>query len=711
MFPQDAWLVGDVQNAFNSVRREAALRAVEAVSPELAIAMSAMYRRPTRYVYSGDPASPATVLESSTGVVQGDPLSMLLYCVAQQAPLRWAKEAFTAAVEGRPLGTLEAPEPPAAVRAGLDTWVNLVRERTQENSFTHRNVNCKFFADDGVWRLPPELLPHAPALVGLCWGTIGLRIKPGSWRAWASFALPDVPGVAVVPPDDGLVVAGCPISVTRAMPGRDVVVGGEDFVRRHVGAVHARASSACEALLLLPRLAAAAYPAEKYALRLLRLCIIPRFGFVGRVCCPAVVEPIAKEFDDTVWRCASSLAGWSAEESAKARSQGCLRHATEGGLGLLPVARRAPFGYLASWLDCSQALADCHDIFSAVSDNSILGRRLRDTFAECVRRNPTNLPESLADFVALRFDERAIAKRHRRSDGSVRWQAVLARGLEDGAQQRWIATASKQDRERCREMGGDWLYGEDVNGCTLTRARFHINLCLRFGLPIRPALPDRAQAQQRCSNVNQGGIRCDAVLDDFGHHACNCSASGGLSARHDHTLRVLARAIRQCGVRVSQERWIDDLTTENADGTMKEARMDIEVRDGAELWWVDGTFFHPYHGGGGRSRATRRPDRAGERKDDWSLESRARQKHRLYPTRDALGRRVAPDGIFVPLVGNSLCAIGKEGLNWLAMLEKKATLRGRTIPRLVPLVQGLIAYFEAELVLRAYGRADQSRSE
>ena len=102
------------------------------------------------------------------------------------------------------------------------------------------------------------------------------------------------------------------------------------------------------------------------------------------------------------------------------------------------------------------------------------------------------------------------------------------------------------------------------------------------------------------------------------------------------------------------------------------------------------------------------PDLAGQRKTNWSLESRAKATHRTYPTRDADERRIVADGTLVPLVGNSLCAIGQEGLHFLADLQSKATLRGKTVPRLVPLVQSLIAYFEAELMLRAYGRIDRS---
>lgn len=154
--------------------------------------------------------------------------------------------------------------------------------------------------DDGVWRMPPEFLRLAPSLLGLCWGVIGLRIKPHSWQAWAPFVLPSIPSVSVVMPDDGIVVAGCPITRKSAHIGRDIVIRGEAFVRKHVRAVLTRARFACEALLCLPRRAAAAYPAEKYALRLLWICVIPRFSFVTRVCCPGTVEPLAEEFDDIV---------------------------------------------------------------------------------------------------------------------------------------------------------------------------------------------------------------------------------------------------------------------------------------------------------------------------------------------------------------------------------------------------------------------------
>ena len=122
--------------------------------------------------------------------------------------------------------------------------------------------------------------------------------------------------------------------------------------------------------------------------------------------------------------------------------------------------------------------------------------------------------------------------------------------------------------------------------------------------------------------------------------------------RHSGIVSALAREIRKLGLSVAQERWVDELTEEipevNAEGmpilddhgrprtTYKEARLDLGVRDGERVWWVDFTCFHPFVGSG--PRATSR--KCGL----WSCASRERGKHSRYVSRRG-GRRVQANGI------------------------------------------------------------------
>ena len=128
----------------------------------------------------------------------------------------------------------------------------------------------------------------------------------------------------------------------------------------------------------------------------------------------------------------------------------------------------------------------------------------------------------------------------------------------------------------------------------------------------------------------------------------------------------------------------------------KQARLDLVVRDGARLWWVDFTCFHPFIGSG---------PRIGGRTNHWSLESREGLKHKQYTVRQG-GRRQVPNGQLVPLVANSYGSIGGVGRGFLNMLDQKALMLGRDCAheRLQPFVQSLVVYLTAQNVIAAYGR-------
>ena len=67
-----------------------------------------------------------------------------------------------------------------------------------------------------------------------------------------------------------------------------------------------------------------------------------------------------------------------------------------------------------------------------------------------------------------------------------------------------------------------------------------------------------------------------------------------------------------------EEQWVDELTVREVEWDaagepvvrVKQARLDLVVRNGAQLWWVDFSFFRPFIG-------SRR--RLGERAKVWSL--------------------------------------------------------------------------------------------
>ena len=129
---------------------------------------------------------------------------------------------------------------------------------------------------------------------------------------------------------------------------------------------------------------------------------------------------------------------------------------------------------------------------------------------------------------------------------------------------------------------------------------------------------------------------------------------------------------------------------------LKQARLDLVVWDGAQLWWVDFTCFHPFVGSG---------QRLGQRAKKWSLESREGLKHAHYSLKHG-GRRVVANGQLVPVVANSYGAIGAEGRAFLSMLDRRAVVLGRDCARerLCSSVESQVIYFTASTALAAYGR-------
>ena len=149
-----------------------------------------------------------------------------------------------------------------------------------------------------------------------------------------------------------------------------------------------------------------------------------------------------------------------------------------------------------------------------------------------------------------------------------------------------------------------------------------------------------------------------------------------------------------------EERWVDDLmektverTEEGFKVTFKEARLDLVVRDGARLFWLDFTCFHPFQGGQNRGARTKR----------WSLEQREHDKHATYKVK-AGGTRGVANGRVVPIVANSYAALGQEALGFFRFANSVARrLERRSAEhRLEPFVQSLVVFFVASGVLDAY---------
>ena len=169
--------------------------------------------------------------------MQGDPLSMALFCIAIRAPVKWVASAANAVVSSGELGPWAEPVPPVQVQERVQSWVEEARAlappRDLEGSHESVSVQPRFYADDGVWRVPRWLLARMPALIGLCFAVPRLAMKQEKWEAFAPEGPQGPlrqeelgPESVVRVAEGGMVVAGAPLEDVSAMPAAAVVVVG-----------------------------------------------------------------------------------------------------------------------------------------------------------------------------------------------------------------------------------------------------------------------------------------------------------------------------------------------------------------------------------------------------------------------------------------------------------------------------------------------------
>jgi hypothetical protein len=433
-------------------------------------------------------------------------------------------------------------------------------------------------------------------------------------------------------------------------------------------------------------------------MRILEQCGGPKLAFVARVVPASIACEAVEQGDRALWVAAAELVGLTPGEQADPLVWGQGRLPVKAG-GL--VERREPaaaFAHLASWLDAREVAGVGARVRVHLEDPlSAAGDALREEYAQCRARN-RELPRTLLDLLDA---EDGVAAEFRRADGTVKWQAFLSEGVREREAQRWWRGRRRRERRRGELLGHRWLYGRDVRGAIMHARAFRVAVRQRLGLPVTPVVG--APVRATCANVGQHGTQCPMPLDQWGYHACTCSLGGGLVGRHDLCRDVLCGQLRGHGVRVAVERWVHELAHVDASGRVKEARLDLVVRFGSEVFYVDVSAYHPFVGSGRG---------VGQLRNDWLPAHQEREKYRTYPTRRG-GRRVLPDGAVVPVVCSSLGKLGDVGEDFLAACQA-AKRRHRAcdpqeLPDLAGTVESLVVYATACNVLRAFGHPDGSQ--
>ena len=283
----------DFQNAFNTVSRDVVLQQARDKFPALARWSTWCYQHATNLQF-GD-----TVLQSNSGVQQGDPLGPLLFAAALH-----------------PLA--------AALRTtALDFSV--------------------FYLDDGVLAGPIDAVTAALSQLQQAAGRVGLVLNLGKSEAIA-VGMTSAAAIAAKLPSQLVSTSDGNNRILRDFEFLGAGIGGPEYLQRHATGRVEGARKLLEAI--------GALEDPQVALRLLRASAgYARLVHTMRCCPPAGHETALEQFDYLVQECFSSFTGLHVEASAW---QQASRGLGQAGLGLRSTKVHAPGAYLASVGACAR---------------------------------------------------------------------------------------------------------------------------------------------------------------------------------------------------------------------------------------------------------------------------------------------------------------------------------------------------------------------
>lgn len=301
--PRDCSVLLDVTNAYGCISRTAILDAVTATgcSP-LVDYFTFLYGSEIPILTRGFASASA-----QTGILQGDPLAPLLFCLALDPILRHTQ---------------------SSMASGL----------------------VMAFLDDVTLTGPASDLDTAIPLLCAKLSSIGLRVNQSKTSILAHSSQASLPCVDFTsPPLDGVVLLGSPI-------------GSDDFESQHCFKV------AKSSITLMERLRD--LPSKQARFLLLRLCVCPRLVHLARSTPPASLKQAAQAFDSALLGELSLLVNASPMPPVSAIELQSLASLPLhlGGTGLRTYSRTSHFMYLASVLEAIPRLAACSASMLALFD-------------------------------------------------------------------------------------------------------------------------------------------------------------------------------------------------------------------------------------------------------------------------------------------------------------------------------------------------------
>jgi hypothetical protein len=312
-----------------------------------------------------------------------------------------------------------------------------------------------------------------------------------------------------------------------------------------------------------------------------------------------------------------------------------------GGMGLASVRRSAPIGFLASWANHCEEVAEkvkLPTVDALLETAPSLQSAVSSAVQRC-RASGCNLPERAGRALQQNLGAKGLAGR-------------LSREAAEATRTRLMDTVEGDHRAILRSGGGpgtgSWALPETSPSTKMSDTAMRLAFRLRHYLPI-------FAPGQCCGHRHPNGQLCGATLDVHGRHAMVCRTGGGMQQRHDNLRDEVADVQRaRSGRPALTEQYVARWSTPS-----RAARLDVVTTDAlGRDEFIDVAVVHPLSAETQKSAVS---------KDGAAAAREEQDKHRRYP------------GPFLtPAVFEAVGRPGESAQQWLRALHCACAPHERT---------------------------------